>query len=83
VESVADLENVRAARPSRSDGATELDHFGTIESRVQRIRHYSERAEELRAIADDVKGKETRLMLLRLALSYERMALVLQQIRLA
>jgi hypothetical protein len=66
--------------PEHPDGLT--PHALTkIENRLERARHYFERAEELRTTADEVKGKETRLMLLSLALSYERMALLLQQIR--
>ncbi|MBV8798309.1 MAG: hypothetical protein JO208_00640 [Alphaproteobacteria bacterium] len=43
-------------------------------TRQSRISHFQEKAEELRAVAEDVILSETKQMLWRLADNYERMA---------
>jgi hypothetical protein len=41
---------------------------------AERLRKYVDRAEELRTIADDVRDDDNRIVLLRLAASYEHLA---------
>lgn len=50
-----------------------------LEARELRARHYRMRAEELRAIADEVMLRETSRTLLSLAESYDQMADITEQ----
>lgn len=45
----------------------------------ERIREYQRRAEELREIAEDIRDDESRLVLLRIAASYDRMVSAREQ----
>lgn len=69
---VTRIEDVRRARARR--GRT----VGG-EDRMARARRYRQRAEELRAIAEEVILKETCLTLLSLAESYDQMASVMEK----
>ena len=42
----------------------------------QKVREYRRRADELRDIAEDIRDDENRLVLLRIAASYDRMAAI-------
>ena len=66
------LNDVRRARAKRQT-------FASVSDRIARARRYRQRAEELRAIADEVMLKETCLTLLSLAESYDQMASVMEK----
>lgn len=65
------LNDVRWARARRRDLVRDSD-------RMARARRYRQRAEELRAISEEVMLKETCLTLLSLAESYDQMASVME-----
>ena len=66
------ISDVRRARAQRGPPAD-------AEDRRARARRYRQRAEELRAIAEEVILKETCLTLLSLAESYDQMACVMEK----
>jgi hypothetical protein len=66
------LEDARRTRDATGDWPQRTE---PLEGRTRR---YRLRAEELRTIAEDLAFEETRLTLLNLAGSYERMALMLE-----
>jgi len=49
-------------------------------NKIIRAKHYRERAEELRTIAQDWIGREPRVSLLTIAIDYERMAESLERL---
>lgn len=55
-----------------------LSRLSRLCDRQTRIRQFRERAEELRGICEDVILQDTKLMLQRLAETYDRMALSLE-----
>ena len=69
---VVRLDDVRRARQRRKTPAS-------CEDRMARARRYRQRADELRAISEEVILKETCLTLLSLAESYDQMASVMQK----
>lgn len=71
---VTSLEDVRRAKRARAWFAQDA------EDRQVRARRYRLRAEELRAISEEVMLKETCLTLLSLAESYEQMALTMERV---
>lgn len=70
MNNVTRLEDVRRARRR----PPELEPWGSPPDRQARAQRYRRRAEELRAISEEVMLKETCLTLLSLAESYEQMA---------
>jgi hypothetical protein len=58
----------------RTPQSARFGHNVGAKDRMARVRRYRERAEELRAISEDVILKETCLTLLSLAESYDQMA---------
>lgn len=71
------LDDVRRARR----GAAQLPPASLPDERRMRARRYRMRAEELRAISEEVMLKETCLTLVSLAESYERMARTMERVQ--
>lgn len=74
MDNITRLEDARRARDAAIGGET-AERADPLEARVRR---YRMRGQELRAIAEEVQLEETRLTLLSLAGSYERMATMLE-----
>ena len=76
-----DIETQKGNTPHAHDGAGEIapPHLPPPGQPRERAGHYRCRAEELRAIADDVTLIETQRTLLSLAESYDHMAAMLDE----